>query len=109
MSCSSTLVLLALDTSVGISAGVAAAAAMPVVAEQLACGLGTIGLLASDVTAHPLLPVDGRLPVGRVEPDRDLLASLAAAPERQQWWRDRVRRCHEVLQDRWSVLPTAGS
>ena len=99
----------ALDTSVGISAGVAAAAALPLVGDQLACGLGTIGLLASDVTAHPLLPVDGRLAVGAVEPDADRLASLAAAPERQRWWRERVRRCHEVLQDRWSVLPTAGA
>ncbi len=97
----------ALDTSVGISAGVAAAAAMPVVGDQLACGLGTVGLLARDVAAEPLLPVGGRLPVGRVEPDPDRLARLAAAPERQRWWRDRVRRCHDVLQDRWSVLPTA--
>jgi O-succinylbenzoate synthase len=99
----------ALDTSVGISAGIAAAAAMPVVGEQLACGLGTIGLLASDVVTEPLVPVDGRLAVGRVEPDPDLLAALAAAPERQRWWRERVRRCHEVLQDRWSVLPTGAA
>jgi len=97
----------ALDTSVGISAGVAAAAAMPVVGEQLACGLGTVGLLASDVVAAPLVPVDGRLPAGRVEPDADRVARLVAPPERQRWWRDRVRRCHGVLQDRWSVLPAA--
>lgn len=99
----------ALDTSIGISAGVAAAAALPSVGAQLACGLGTVGLLETDVSATPLLPVDGHLPTGRVEPDPVLLATLAASPERQRWWRDRVRRCHGVLQDRWSVLPSSPS
>ncbi len=99
----------ALDTSIGISAGVAAAAALPCVGAQLACGLGTVGLLETDVSSTPLLPVDGHLPTGRAEPDQALLATLAASPERQRWWRDRVRRCHGVLQDRWSVLPSSRS
>ncbi len=96
----------ALDTSVGISAGVAAAAALTVPGEQLACGLGTVGLLAHDVTTSPLVPVDGALATGTVEPDPDLLRELAAAPERELWWRERVRRCHDALQEHWSVLPT---
>ena len=41
----------ALDTSVGISAGVALAAALPSL--EHACGLGTVALLAGDVAAAP--------------------------------------------------------
>jgi O-succinylbenzoate synthase len=57
----------AVESSVGIAAGVALAAALPEL--PFACGLGTVQLLERDVTATPLLPVDGMLPVGRVEPD----------------------------------------
>ena len=71
----------ALDTSVGLSAGAAAAAALP--GPACAAGLGTAALLAADVTGRPLLPVDGHVPVGPVVPDPDLLARHAAAAERQ--------------------------
>ncbi|KGN38203.1 o-succinylbenzoate synthase [Knoellia subterranea] len=81
----------ALDTSVGMAAGVALAAALP----QLdhACGLGTVFLLDGDVTADSLTPVDGALPVSRVVPDPELLDRHAASPERLTWWRDRVQSC----------------
>jgi O-succinylbenzoate synthase len=85
----------ALDTSVGIAAGVALAAALPDL--SYAAGLGTAGLLATDVTAAPLIPCDGRLPVRPVVPDPDRLASLAAPADRRAWWLDRLRRCHAVL------------
>ncbi len=49
----------ALDTSVGISAGVALAAALPSL--DHACGLGTVALLDGDVVATSLVPVDGAL------------------------------------------------
>jgi o-succinylbenzoate synthase len=81
----------AVDTSVGLAAGVALAAALPEL--PYACGLGTGSLLARDVTRRPLLPVDGALPVGPVEPDPDLLAELAAPPDRDVWWRDRLAAC----------------
>ncbi|BDZ45595.1 hypothetical protein GCM10025866_15040 [Naasia aerilata] len=68
----------ALETSVGLSMGAALAAALPELAYD--CGLGTGSLLAADVTADPLLPVDGRIPVRRVEPDAELLARWAASP-----------------------------
>jgi len=86
----------ALDTAVGIAAGLAAAAALP--QEPPACGLGTGGLLAADVAA-PLPLVGGSLPVGAVAPDADRLAEAAAdvGDERRQWWLDRVARCHAVL------------
>jgi o-succinylbenzoate synthase len=85
----------ALDTSVGIAAGVALAAALPDL--PYACGLGTVGLLATDVTAAPLAPVAGRLPVRAVAPDPSRLAELAAPADRRDWWVDRLRRCHAVL------------
>ena len=60
----------ALETSVGLSVGVAAAAAVPGVPR--AAGLATASLLVGDVT-QPLIPDRGRLPVGRLEPDRELI------------------------------------
>lgn len=61
----------AIETSVGLAAGLALAAALPELAG--ACGLGTMSLLAGDVTAEPLQPVDGRMRVRRPVPDRDLI------------------------------------
>lgn len=87
----------ALDTSVGIAAGVAAAAALP--SEPLACGLGTVGLFASDVCADPLLPVSGALPVRPVAPVPDPYR-FAAAADRTEWWLDRLARCWRVLEAR---------
>ncbi|HEX5534175.1 MAG TPA: o-succinylbenzoate synthase [Actinomycetales bacterium] len=85
----------ALDSSVGIAAGLALAAALPEL--PFACGLGTAGLLAADVTTEPLLPVDGWLPVGPIEPDRQLLSRYAASPDRRDWWLDRLVRCQALL------------
>jgi o-succinylbenzoate synthase len=84
----------ALDSAVGISYGLYAAAALPRL--EHACGLGTGGLFVNDVTA-PLLPVDGHLPVGPVAPDPARLSALAAAGGRRQWWIDRVAACLQVL------------
>lgn len=78
----------ALDTSVGMAAGVALAAALPRL--DHACGLGTVALLEGDVTKDSLTPVEGALRVRRVNADPDLLDRHAASAERVQWWRDRV-------------------
>ena len=78
----------ALETSVGIAAGVALAAALPEL--TLACGLATVQLLADDVVAEPLLPVDGRLPVGRPVPDAGALVRTRAAPDRMSHWEERL-------------------
>jgi o-succinylbenzoate synthase len=80
----------ALDSAVGIGAGLAAAAALP--ALEHACGLGTGGLFVEDVV-DPVLPVDGELAVRSVVPDPARLAALAASAERRQWWIERVREC----------------
>jgi O-succinylbenzoate synthase len=76
----------ALESSVGIAAGVALAAALPEL--PFACGLATVALFEGDVTSATLLPVDGALPVRR--PDPDLLARVAATPEVEARWRDRL-------------------
>ncbi len=82
----------ALDTSVGMAAGVALAAALPEL--PFACGLGTVALLDGDVTVHPLVPEGGVLPVGRVAVDPALLDRWAAPADRDAWWRQRVATCH---------------
>lgn len=61
----------AMDTAVGLSAGIAAACALP--HPPLACGLGTGALLAADVIDPPLVPVDGRLSPVHPTPRTDLV------------------------------------
>jgi O-succinylbenzoate synthase len=88
----------ALETSVGLSAGLALAGALPEL--DFACGLGTLSLLRGDVVgpARALTPVDGYLPVAPVTPTPDpaLLDEYAMKdPARVQWWRDRLARLVE--------------
>jgi o-succinylbenzoate synthase len=78
----------ALETSIGVAAGVALAAALPEL--PLACGLATVQLLADDVVDRPLLPVDGMLPVERREADPAALERVAAPPDRVAHWRARL-------------------
>ncbi|MBD3785164.1 MAG: O-succinylbenzoate synthase, partial [Micrococcales bacterium] len=85
----------ALDSSIGISAGVALAAALPDL--PYACGLGTAALLAGDVARDRMLPVDGSLTVRRVAADEDLLDRWAAPPDRVEWWHERVAAAHAHL------------
>jgi O-succinylbenzoate synthase len=85
----------ALDTSVGLAAGVALAAALP--ALPYACGLGSGQLLNADVVRDRLLPSDGALAVRRPEPDPELLAALAAPADRLQWWRSRLVVAYESM------------
>ncbi|GAB3491261.1 o-succinylbenzoate synthase [Flexivirga lutea] len=90
-----TVVSSAIDSSVGIAAGVALAAALPELPH--ACGLGTLELMAGDVVRDSLVPQDGSLAVRRPAPDPDLLERHRAPQDRQQWWRDRVTACHRHL------------
>jgi O-succinylbenzoate synthase len=85
----------ALDSSVGIRAGLALAAALPQL--PYACGLGTVSLMAGDVTANSLVAVSGGIAVRDVAADPDLLDRFAAPAERRDWWLDRLRRCHALL------------
>ena len=60
-----------METSVGVAAGLALAAALPELA--YACGLATVALLVSDVTDDPLVPNAGVLQVRAVVPSPELL------------------------------------
>ncbi|MGN6251851.1 MAG: o-succinylbenzoate synthase [Marmoricola sp.] len=90
----------AVESSVGIAAGVALAAALP--ALEHACGLATVQLLTDDVVADPLLPVDGTLPVRRPDVDPAALARVAGAPDRVAHWEARLAAAGSVLEDRRS-------
>lgn len=80
----------AVDSSVGLAAGLALAGALPEL--DFACGLGTASLLTTDVTSMPLTPVDGHLPVPRTAPEPNLLRDRTADPETIRWWRHRIER-----------------
>lgn len=92
----------AIDTSVGLSMGAHLAASVPEL--RFDCGLGTAALLAADVTDEPLLPADGAVPVRRVEVSGRQLERYAADSDRLEWWRQRLARCHAVL-ERVGSLP----
>ncbi len=62
----------AVETSIGLAAGLALAAALPELPH--ACGLGTLLLLAGDVVADPLVPSDGAIAVRRPRVDENALA-----------------------------------
>lgn len=85
----------ALDTSIGIRAGVALAAALPEL--PFACGLATTSLMAADVVTDSLDGHGGAIPLRDVSPEPELLARYAAPPDREQWWRARLSRVLELL------------
>ncbi len=90
----------ALETSIGLAAQLALAAALPRL--DLACGLGTMALLSADVVAadRSLRPVDGfiRLPTRPLQPDPAATLGVGAmSRERVQWWRARLARAAATL------------
>lgn len=91
----------AVDTSVGLAAGVALAAALPEL--PYACGLATMSLLAGDVTADPLAEAGGELPVRPVVVDPGALARWEVDAAN---WRARLLAAAQFLPDRlWSEQP----
>ena len=78
----------ALETSVGIAAGLALAGALPSL--PYACGLATVQLLTADVAGQPLLPVGGTLPVRSATVDPHALDLLAATEDRVAHWEARL-------------------
>lgn len=85
----------ALETSVGMAAGVVAAASLPEL--PYACGLGTVTLLAGDVVSHPLVPVGGYVEVRRPRPDPALLERFRPSRERAAEMLRKVRAAAELL------------
>ena len=78
----------AVETSVGLAAGVALAAALPEL--PYACGLGTQSLLAGDVTTRPLVPMDGFLDVRQIDVDEATFAEVMADSETDHAWQRRL-------------------
>jgi o-succinylbenzoate synthase len=78
----------AVETSVGLAAGLALAAVLPEL--PYACGLATLSLLEGDVVTDPLVPVDGSIPVRRPEPDPGALRRYEAGEADEAGWRRRV-------------------
>jgi o-succinylbenzoate synthase len=90
-----TVVSSALDTSVGIRAGLALAAALPQL--PFACGLSTVELMAGDVTDDSLVPSAGSITLRDLTIEPHLLDRWQAPADREQWWQDRLARCHGLL------------
>ena len=84
----------AVDTSIGLAAGIALAGALP--ALPYACGLGTAGLLGADVTSAPLSPVDGYVPVRPRAPEPDRIEDVRADAATTGYWLARLRRVAEL-------------
>ena len=82
----------AVDTAVGLAAGVALAAALPSLPYD--CGLATLSLLTGDVTADPLAAEQGRLPVRRPAVDPERLAAFETDPAP---WRERAAAAARFL------------
>jgi o-succinylbenzoate synthase len=82
----------AIETSVGLAAGVALAAALPEL--PYACGLATMSLLTGDVTACPLAEEGGTLPVRRSAADPERLAPYEVDPA---GWRARALAAAQYL------------
>jgi O-succinylbenzoate synthase len=76
----------ALESSVGISHGVALASVVPNL--YGACGLGTVSLLEGDITSKPLIAEDGFIKHRKITPD--LIEEFNVEPARLIWWQDRV-------------------
>jgi o-succinylbenzoate synthase len=81
----------ALDSSVGISHGLALACAIPNL--YGACGLATVALFEGDVTSDSLLASKGLIANRKVTPDR--ISEFKVDNQRQKWWQDRADLIYE--------------
>jgi O-succinylbenzoate synthase len=80
----------ALESAVGINHGLMLAASFKEM--NFDCGLGTGSLLAADVAHLPI--VDGKIEISQFEPQLD---GLDVAPDRFDWWKNRIMRTAELL------------
>jgi len=80
----------ALESAVGINYGLILAASFPEL--DFDCGLGTGSLLATNVAELPI--IDGQIHIGEFEPE---FSGHEVAPERFEWWKNRVMKTAELL------------
>ena len=86
----------ALESSVGIGVGASLAASLPTL--KYGCGLGTVSLMAEDVTDEPLIARDGFMDLRAITPSPQRLERLATDEQTRKWWVERVTACYRVLE-----------
>ena len=84
-----------LDSSVGLAAGIALAAAVPEL--DYDCGFGTGALFAADLATPAILPQHGHVTVGRVDPDPELLAAVRLSGPAADRWHARLVEAYGTL------------
>jgi O-succinylbenzoate synthase len=84
----------ALETSIGIRAGLALAAALPEL--PYACGLNTVALLTDDLVPEPLVAVDGMITVGQLFVDEPALDGHRPCEDAQRFWQARLVQTREL-------------
>lgn len=89
----------ALESSVGIAAGVALAAALPTL--DHACGLATVNLFHDDTVVDSLKPTDGSLPVVAAHEVRlrSDMGSCLADRATQRRWQERLSRVEPLVDE----------
>lgn len=80
----------ALESAIGTKYGLELAASFNEM--NFDCGLGTGSLLAKDVAQLQI--VDGKIEITEFEPQLD---GLDVAPDRYEWWKNRIMRTAELL------------
>jgi O-succinylbenzoate synthase len=83
-----------LETSVGIRAGLALAAALPEL--PYACGLNTVALLSDDLAKEPLIAVDGVIKVADLVVDQAALDRYQPSADIVRFWQARLVRTREL-------------
>jgi o-succinylbenzoate synthase len=84
----------AVETSIGIRAGLALAAALPEL--PYACGLNTVALLTADLVTDPLLAVDGVIRLRDPVIEDSVMQSHQANSEIRQFWQARLVQTREL-------------
>ena len=80
----------ALESAVGVNYGLILAASFSEM--NFDCGLGTGALLSANVGQLPI--VNGEIEIREFEPE---IAGYEVAPERYEWWKNRVMKTAELL------------
>ncbi|HUW77649.1 MAG TPA: o-succinylbenzoate synthase [Candidatus Nanopelagicaceae bacterium] len=83
-----TVVSSALESGVGMRAGLALAAALPNL--PYACGLATTSLFTDDL--YRFAPVNGEIELSDLSIHDSAIERLSAPVDRVQWWRERITR-----------------
>ena len=80
-----------MESSIGICTSLALAGALDI---DRACGLGTGKLIAQDLIASPLVPIDAKMKVQRLAPDAESLTAARArmSDDQAQFWLMRLEQ-----------------